>query len=70
MLKRADAQMGKYDFEYCMKHDCNSCKRSGFCNNFENKNRHYSKRNKKKRNKNYEEIDSKYERLMKEWGAN
>lgn len=44
--------MSKYNFEFCMKRDCNSCKRSGFCNNFENENRHYSKRNKKKKNKN------------------
>lgn len=67
--------MSKYDFEYCMKHDCNSCKRNRFCNDYENENRHYSKRNKKKKKRNkrkmyYLKIDSKYERLMKEWGAN
>lgn len=48
-------QMKKYDFEYCMKHDCNSCKRFKECekNEHKKKNKNSNKRIKQKRKKDF-----------------
>lgn len=50
--------MRKYDFEFCMKHNCNGCKRGGSCSDFEKKNRHSDKRieKKRKRYKNFKNV--------------
>lgn len=47
--------MKKYDFEYCMKHDCNSCKRFKECekNEHKKKNKNSNKRIKQKRKKDF-----------------
>ncbi len=43
----------KYDFEYCMKHDCNSCKNQRECelNDTKKKNKNLNKRIKQTRKK-------------------
>ena len=45
--------MKKYDFSYCMKHDCNSCKRQRECeeekNHGKRKKRNKSKAKRKRR---------------------
>ena len=41
--------MKKYDFEYCMKHDCNACKRKRECD----------KKNKEKDKKKVGEVNGK-----------
>lgn len=49
--QRNDAQMRKFNFEYCMKHSCNGCKLQRGCgeNNIETKNKNFIKRIKQER---------------------
>lgn len=46
-------QLKKYDFEYCMKHDCNYCKKQRECdvNDNKKKNKNFNERIKKERKK-------------------
>lgn len=47
--------MKKYDFEYCMKNDCNRCKRQRECDvsEYKKKNKDFNERTEKKRKKHH-----------------